>query len=117
MKHVGTILGAGIAGIFVMSVWGAFATSYGIAGGWFAGFIIIGVMWYLNHYLSVHGNKGAWVDMAIGIGIAGTTRDMFNNGFQSGVNSLPTLALVIAGGIAGGIIAGLIQKEQSKQND
>ncbi|MCT4599020.1 MAG: hypothetical protein N4A50_14215 [Vallitalea sp.] len=117
MKHVGTIFGAAIAGIFVMSVWSAFSGEYGIAGGWFAGFIIISVMWYLNHYLSVHGNKGAWVDMAVGIGIAGTTRDMFKFGFQYGVDALPTMALVIIGGITGGIIAGFIQKELAKQID
>lgn len=31
MKHVGTIIGTAKAGIFVMSVWGAFADAYGLA--------------------------------------------------------------------------------------
>lgn len=115
MKHLGTILSSAIAGIFVMGVWGEFAGQYGIGGGWFAGLMIIGVMWYVNHYLGVHGNNGAWVDMAVGIGIAGTVKDMFNNGFETGINSIPTMLIVMAGGIAGGIIAGLIQKEQQNR--
>jgi len=37
VKNIGSIIGFAIAGIFVMSVWGAFAEAYGIFGGWFAG--------------------------------------------------------------------------------
>ncbi|MCT4584266.1 MAG: hypothetical protein N4A54_05000, partial [Peptostreptococcaceae bacterium] len=59
LKRLGIILGSAIAGIFVMSVWGAFASAYGIGGGWFAGFIIIGPMWFTNHYLGVLTNEGA----------------------------------------------------------
>ncbi len=105
MKHLGTIIGTAIAGMFVMSVWGAFATEYGIGGGWFAGFAIIGTMWFLNHFVGIHNNDGAWVDMALGIGVAGTMKDVFNNGISAGVAALPTLAVVIIGGIVGGLTA------------
>jgi len=105
MKHLGTIIGTAIAGMFVMSVWGAFVTEYGIGGGWFAGFAIIGTMWFLNHYVGIHNNDGACVDMALGIGVAGTMRGVFDNGIAAGIDSLPTLAVVAIGGIVGGITA------------
>ncbi len=120
MKHLGTIIGTAIAGIFVMSVWGAFAEAYGIGGGWFAGFAIIGTMWFLNHFVGIMSNEGAWVDMALGIGVAGTTRDIFSNGIQVGIDSLPTLLVVIIGGIVGGITAAKIEKylaEKSAKED
>ena len=114
MKHLGTILGAAIAGMFVMSVWGAFAGAYGIGGGWFAGFIIISTMWYMNHFLGIHNNDGAWVDMALGIGVAGTFRAVFEAGsMQPFIDSIPTLAVVMIGGACGGITAGLLQKSKS----
>jgi len=105
MKHIGTIVGTAIAGMFVMSVWGAFAGAYGIGGGWFAGFAIIGTMWFLNHYVGIHNNDGAWVDMALGIGVAGTMRDVFSNGIGAGISALPTFAVVALGGIVGGYTA------------
>lgn len=105
MKHFGTILGTAIAGMFVMSVWGEFAGAYGIAGGWFAGFAIISIMWFVNHFIGIINNDGAWVDMALGIGVAGTSRGIFENGMQAGIDSLPTLGLVILGGLAGGYCA------------
>lgn len=117
MKHVGTILGAAIAGIFVMSVWGAFAGEYGIGGGWFAGLIIISIMWFMNHFVGIINNDGALVDMAAGISVAGTTRDGFMNGWDKVANSLPTLGLVILGGICGAITAGLLQNHLASKSN
>lgn len=113
VRHLGTICGSAIAGMFVMSVWGAFAGAYGIAGGWFAGFIIIGTMWYMNHYIGIHNNDGAWVDMACGIAVTGYMKGVFVEGAQAGIDSIPTLVLVLVGGVVGGVIAGLIQKNLS----
>ncbi len=110
MKHLGTIIGTAIAGMFVMSVWGAFAGAYGIAGGWFAGLLIIGTMWFMNHALGLVNNDGAFVDMAVGIGMAGTMRDVFMNGGQVFVDALPTLIIVLIGGIVGGFTAAKLEK-------
>jgi hypothetical protein len=114
MKHVGTILGTAIAGMFVMSVWGAFAGAYGIGGGWFAGFAIISIMWYVNHYVGIHNNHGAWVDMALGIGVAGTMAPIFREGIQVGIDALPTLGVVLLGGLAGGYFAVQMEKVHSE---
>lgn len=117
MKHLGTILGAAIAGMFVMSVWGAFSNAYGIGGGWFAGLIIIGTMWFLNHYVGIHNNDGAFVDMAVGIGVAGTMRDVFLHGTQAGAASLPTLAVTIIGGVCGGLVAYKLEVYLAKKQE
>ena len=110
MKNIGSIIGFAIAGIFVMSVWGAFAEAYGIFGGWFAGLIIISIMWFMNHFLVLVANEGALVDMAAGIGICGTMRDVFLHGPQAGIDSLPTLAFVAIGAVIAGITAVAVEK-------
>jgi hypothetical protein len=110
MKSLGSIIGFAIAGIFVMSVWGAFAGAYGIFGGWFAGLAIISIMWFLNHFLDLTANEGAFVDMAAGIGICGTLKDVFLNGVGAGIASLPTLAFVAIGAVLGGLAAVAVEK-------
>ncbi|MCR1898945.1 hypothetical protein NSA47_08105 [Irregularibacter muris] len=115
MKHLGTIIGTAIAGIFVMSVWGAFADAYGIGGGWFAGFIIIGTMWFLNHSVGLLNNGGAFVDMAAGIGMAGTMRDVFMQGGEAFTSCLPTLVVVLIGGMAGGFVAAKCEQYLEKK--
>lgn len=115
MKMFRSIVGFAIAGMFVMSVWGAFAGAYGIVGGWFAGFIIISIMWFLNHFIGLIHNPGAFVDMALGIAICGTLRPVFSAGSITPLlDSLPTLAIVILGGMTGGIVAVMFQKDLEK---
>ena len=110
MKNIGSIIGFAIAGIFVMSVWGAFAEAYGIFGGWFAGLAIISIMWFMNHFIGLVANEGAFVDMAAGIAVTGTLRDVFLNGPQAGIDSLPTLAFVAIGAVLAGVTAVAIEK-------
>jgi hypothetical protein len=110
VKNIGSIIGFAIAGIFVMSVWGAFAEAYGIFGGWFAGLAIISIMWFMNHFLGLVANEGAFVDMAAGIAVTGTLRDVFLNGPQAGIDSLPTLAFVAIGAVLAGVTAVAIEK-------
>lgn len=116
MKHVGTILGAAIAGMFVMGVWGAFASAYGIGGGWFAGLIILSIMWFVNHFVGIINNDGVSVDMACGIAIAGTMRDGFMNGMSTVVDAVPSIVIVVLGGITGATVAGLLQKNVLNKN-
>ncbi|PKM51183.1 MAG: hypothetical protein CVV02_07445 [Firmicutes bacterium HGW-Firmicutes-7] len=115
MKHVGSILGAALAGLFVFGVWGRFAEAYGIGGGWFAGLAIISIMWFLNHFVGLINNDGAWVDLGLGVGVAGTTSGAFANGWDTVSASFPTLGLVLLGACCGGITAGLFQKYQASK--
>lgn len=115
MKFLRGVLGYAIAGIFVMSVWGPMASleSFGIIGGWFAAFAIIGPMWFLNHFVGLipHDSDSAFVDMGLGIGIAGVARDVFLSGsIDALVATLPTLGLVILGGAIGGFVAAKIEE-------
>lgn len=118
MKFFKSTLGYMIAGMLVMSVWDSFADSYGIFGGFFAAFIIIGPMWFMNHYVElIDQTEGvAFVDMALGIGIAGIFRDFFLSGTSELIASLPTLLLVVIGGALGGLAAGLIEKDMKKDS-
>lgn len=114
MKFLRGVLGYAIAGMFVMSVWGPMASleSFGIIGGWFAAFAIIGPMWFLNHYVGVipHDADSGFVDIAVGIGIAGVARDVFGLGFETLTATLPTLGLVILGGVIGGYLAAKVEE-------
>lgn len=117
MKFLRSTLGYMIAGMLVMSIWDGFAGPYGIFGGYFAAFIIIGPMWFMNHYVGLIDNPddAAFVDMAVGIGITGIFRDLFRFGAAEFVASMPTLLLVIIGAIIGGLVAAAIEKNMEKQ--
>ncbi|WP_315115883.1 Lin0368 family putative glycerol transporter subunit [uncultured Clostridium sp.] len=117
MRILKSATGGCIAGIFAMSIWGTFVDAYGIVGGWFAGFIIIGTMWFMNHYLGLFENedKGAFVDMALSIGVCGTMRDVFIHGGETFGESIPTFICVIIGGIIGGALAAVIEKDMEKK--
>lgn len=115
MKFLRSVIGYCIAGMLVMSVWDGFAIPYGIAGGFFAAVLIIGPMWYLNHYrgLIYDAPGSGFVDMGLGIGIAGIARDFFLNNMDFGLlaDTIPTFLLVILGAIIGGVIAAMIEKD------
>lgn len=115
MKHISTVIGTAIAGMFVMSVWAKFVEAYGIGGGWFAGLMIIGTMWFMNHYIGIHNNDGAWIDMALGIGVAGLMKVVFSDGVQAGLDSVPTLVVVLIGGAIGGFAAYQVEQHIAKQ--
>ncbi|SHJ70269.1 hypothetical protein SAMN02745975_02673 [Geosporobacter subterraneus DSM 17957] len=116
MKMFRSIVGFAIAGMFVMSVWGALAGAYGLIGGWFAALAIISIMWFLNHFIGIIDNPGAFVDMALGIAICGTLRPVFSAGsIKPLIESIPTLVIVILGGMTGGVVAVMFQNDLAKQ--
>lgn len=108
MRHFGSFIGAAIAGIYVFSIWGKLVGAYGLMGGWLAAMVTIGVAAIMNHVCGVIYNEegGAWVDMGLGIGVAGTAMGVFSG--SPLVNALPTLGLVAIGAILGGVAAGMV---------
>ena len=118
MKFLRAVLGYAIAGMIVMSVWGAFVgvESFGIIGGWLAAFAIIGPMWFLNHFLGLipHDADSGFVDMGLGIGLTGLFRDTFGIGFEAFVEAMPTLGLVAVGAILGGFVAAKVEESMEK---
>lgn len=111
-------MGYCIAGMIVMSVWSQLGT-YGIFGGFLAAVIIIGPMWYMNHYINLTGNEddAAFVDMGLAIAVCGIMRDTFIQGGHAFVSSLPTILLVIVGATLGGITAAFIEKDMAKKTE
>lgn len=107
-------LGYCIAGLIANSVWAGFITSYGIGGGYAAAIIIIGPLWFMNHYTGLIYQKKdeIFIDMALSIGISAIIRDLLLKGTDSFVGSLPTLLLVILGAIMAGVVAGKIEKNR-----
>ncbi len=104
MKFIRSTVGFTIAGMFVMSIWGNWVGLYGNLGGWLAALVIIGPMWFLNHYIGLVDNPGdyAFVDMAWGIAWVGIMRDVFGTAgktfdFTRLIESLPTIGLVTIG--------------------
>ena len=108
MKFLRSMVGYTIAGTIVMSVWNELG-SFGIFGGYLAAGIIIGPMWFMNHYLNLTGNE----DDAIGI--CGIARDTFMQGSSVLTDALPTIALVIVGAVIGGIVAAAFEKSVAKE--
>lgn len=119
MKFFRSVLGYMIAGMIVMSVWGAFVgvESFGIIGGWLAAFVIIGPMWYVNHYLGLiyHEDGSTWVDMGLGIALVGIFRDVFLfDGVATFMAAVPTMLLVSLGAVLGGFAAAKVGADMAK---
>ncbi|MGE5581270.1 MAG: Lin0368 family putative glycerol transporter subunit [Bacillota bacterium] len=115
MRYFGSFIGGGIAGMFVFGIWPEMWQTYGVFGGWVSGFIIISIMWFLNHYIGAIYNKpdAAAVDMACGIAMAGTTWLIVKNGLSI-VPAIPTIVLCMIGGALGGWAAGALTKAINK---
>ena len=118
MKFFRSFVGYCIAGMIVMAVWSQLG-AYGIFGGYLAAIMIIGPMWYMNHYINLTGNEddAAFVDMGLAIAVCGIMRDTFIQGGSAFVASLPTILLVICGATLGGITAAYIEKNMAKKKD
>lgn len=119
MKFLRSFIGYMIAGVLVMAVWGGLSSAGGIFGGYFAAVILIGPLWFINHYINLVDNRDgvAFVDMGLAIGVCGIFRDTFIQGVDSLVKSLPTLLIVALGAILGGIISAMIEKDLSNVLD
>ena len=116
MQHVKRVFGYALAGLLVMSVWGELG-SVGSYGGYAAALVIIGSMWFLNHYLNLSGNKEgvSFVDMGLAIGVSGLARDAFLTDQQNLVAAWPTFLLVVIGALIGGSLAVMFATHQKKE--
>lgn len=125
MKFIRSTIGYMFAGMVVMSVWGGVIDgNIGTVGGILAGFLIIGVMWFLNHHLGLiyHGPHSGFVDLGLGVGMTGIFRDMWISVLTNGnidplISGIPTIALVIIGGVLGGILAAIVERDLNKDKE
>ena len=115
-----TAIGGTIAGLFAGGIWGAFAGEpYGIIGGWFAALVIIGLLWFMNHYVGLMHNsaEGSFVDMATAIGTTCIVRDLMMKGTAELSASIPTFICLAVGGVIGGALAYVVQKSMEKDSE
>ncbi len=114
MHHIRNFIGYFIAGFCAMLLWPMLADflNIGLFGNWIAAVLIIGPLWFINHHIGLikHHEESAFVDMAIGIGVAGLSKGYFIDGLSGLFESLPTLILVILGGSFGGFLAYIVEK-------
>ena len=115
MKHIGTFFGSMTAGILVFAVWGGLAEQYGWMGGWIAAMVTISLGWAVNHYAGVHVNEAgnAWIDMALGIAVAGMAMGVFQG--KNLAAAFPTIIFLGLGGALGGLVAGIVIKNKMNE--
>jgi len=112
MKYVSMFIGAMIVGALVFGIWPEMWKTYGIMGGWTASVILVGLCWFMNHWLGLFSNpdRRIWVDQGLAIAAAGIAWAMVRFG-QNFVDCLPTLSLVALGGMLGGIAAYFVKQQ------
>ena len=120
-RHLVTFIGSAIAGALTFGVWPEMWKSYGILGGFTAATLVIGVTWFMNHWIGVIENPegGLWVDQGLailGAGMAwGTVRFWpVGGGFEYCCSAVykvwPTLTLCLIGGALGGWAAHIAKR-------
>ena len=112
-RHVSTFIGGAIVGSLAFGIWPEMWKSYGILGGFFAAVVVIGIMWYMNHWLGVIENRPGtlWIDQGLpiaGAGVAwGVVRFYPNSHWEQ---IFPTLICCVIGGLLGGWAAHHVKK-------
>ena len=108
MKHyLSTFAGSAICGGFAFGIWPELWKTYGLMGGWLAATLIIGIMWYMNHYNGAILNPEGkiWLDQGWCIGSAGITWGIVR--FQGNITQFFLAAPTLLCCLIGGALAGL----------
>jgi len=115
MKLVSTAIGGAIIGALAFGIWPEMWKSYGIMGGWLAAAILVGICWYMNHWLGIMWNQPGriWVDQGWAVCAAGIAGGMvrFNAHF---VQALPTVTCCLIGGALAGVAAAHVKKHNPR---
>ena len=111
MKLLSTAVGAAICGALCFGVWPEMWKTYGIMGGWLTAAIVIGICWYMNHWVGVIWNRPdrLWVDQGWAVAAAGVAWAVVRFDAQI-ARALPTVVCCLAGGAAAGIVAARVKK-------
>jgi hypothetical protein len=112
MRYLSTIIGGAICGALCFGIWPEMWKSYGIMGGWITATVVIGICWYMNHWLGVIWNSPGriWVDQGWAVSAAGISWAIvrFNAQFQ---RALPVIFCCFLGGALAGIAAVTVKKQ------
>ncbi|MGL4293604.1 MAG: Lin0368 family putative glycerol transporter subunit [Bacteroidales bacterium] len=118
-KYLSTFVGSAICGGFAFGIWPELWKTYGLIGGWAAATLIIGIMWYMNHYNGMIRNPEGkiWLDQGWCIGSAGIAWGIvrFQGDLSAFWDAFPTLVYCLIGGALAGVAVAVIRKTQAKQ--
>jgi hypothetical protein len=117
MKHVSSFIGAAICGSLAFGIWPEMWKSYGIMGGWLTATIVIGIAWYLNHWLGIidNGPGRLWIDQGWGVAAAGAAWAVVR--FDADVRqAVPVAVCCLLGGALGGVAAAAVRKTHPRFN-
>lgn len=107
-QYLSTFAGSAICGGFAFGIWPELWKTYGLMGGWLAATLIIGIMWYMNHYNGAILNPPGkiWLDQGWCIGSAGITWGIvrFQGDITNFFYAVPTLICCLIGGALAGIV-------------
>lgn len=107
-KYLSTFAGSAICGGFAFGIWPELWKTYGLMGGWLAATLIIGIMWYMNHYHGAILNPPGkiWLDQGWCIGSAGIAWGIvrFQGDITNFFYAVPTLICCLIGGALAGIL-------------
>ncbi|EKQ51741.1 MULTISPECIES: hypothetical protein [unclassified Clostridium] len=119
MRFLRNTLGYCLAGFVINYFWGFFTSKLGVWGSYGAALFLTGSMWFLNHYLGLIKNDedSAFIDMGLGVAISLVAKEYILHGFNSIVDSMPTLAYVAIGSALGGYVSVLIEKSITEKNN
>jgi hypothetical protein len=118
MRYFSTVIGGAICGALCFGIWPEMWKSYGIMGGWITATVVIGICWYMNHWLGVIWNQPGriWVDQGWAVSAAGISWTMvrFNSQFQ---RALPAVCCCMLGGALAGIAAVQVKRRHLAMAD
>lgn len=120
-RHLGTFIGGMTAGALSFGVWPEMWKSYGIMGGFLTAVFVIGITWFMNHWIGVIENPDGklWVDQGLpifGAGVAwGVVRFWpVDGGLDYALGALakvwPTLVCCLIGGALAGLAAHFVKQ-------
>lgn len=85
-------------------------------GGWLAAALLIGIMWYMNHWNGVINNPEGrmWLDQGWCIGASGIAWGVvrFRGDISAVLSAMPTLMCCLIGGALAGVAVWYLQKEK-----
>ena len=112
-------LGFFLAGFLIPTVWSFLASHFGLFAGFIAAIVVIGPVWYINHYRAlIHLNTGdIGVDMGAGVAVSVFVRDSITHGIFGSFAALPTSFFLILGAVFAGYLAMRIEKWLDKKGD
>jgi hypothetical protein len=111
MRYLSTMIGGAICGALCFGIWPEMWKSYGIMGGWITAAIVIGICWYMNHWIGVIRNPPGklWVDQGWAVAAAGIAWTMVR--FNAPIlRALPVVLCCLVGGALAGIAAVPVKK-------